>query len=142
MYWLIGLAVVGVLGYLVVKRTESAVSALGQNMASSLATALATASVISTVTIDASTPKGDQGQFGLQPNDSLIINVYAPPPGYAWVFNGGGVATLSASTATSATFTKPTASGVVTATLAKAGATVSPLGIYKFSIALAQAAAA
>jgi len=133
MYWLLGLGLVGLLGYLAVKRTEAAAKQLGQTLVQNLGAG----SGMTTVTLSASTPQGDQGQFGLLPGDTFVINAYPPPTGYVWKFDGGGVMPLSpASTATSASFaspaTPPSTPFTIYANLVKAHATLPPMATYKF----------
>jgi len=138
MPWLIGFAVVGVLGYLAYERVVGAAKALGNNLASSFANGVG----ITTINIDQTTIQGDLGQFGLGPNDSLVINTYAPPAGYSWGFSAGPGLKKTTSTAMSATFTPdpamPAASVPVQIALWKTGATVSPLAIFKLTATISQ----
>jgi hypothetical protein len=132
MPWLIGIAVLGVLGYIAVKRVTGAV---GQSVVNALGAG--TISGITTITIGAGTTSGSMGSVSVQQGDSLVLNVYAPPAGYVWKFDGGGVLTLASATATSATFTAPKtgpASGTVYVNLVKAGATVAPATTYSIAL--------
>lgn len=142
MPWLIGLAVLGVVGYFFSADVKKIASSLGQSLANSLNPAASggAPSGIATVTIDSTTSPGSLGSIALSPGEALSINTYTPPAGYVWKFDGGGVMTPGGATATSMTFmppaTAPTAPFTVYANLVKAGATVSPTAIFSMTVTI------
>ena len=134
---LIILGVLGVLGYIAVKRVGAAVTQLGQGLAQGLASGVA----ITTVTIDP-TSGSDLGQFGLGPHDSLVMNVYTPPAGQVWKFTADSGMNMGALTATSATFmpapNAPSTPMKVYANLVLGGATAPPVAIFTASVLVSQ----
>lgn len=134
---LIVIGVLGVLGYIAVKRVGSAVTQLGQGLAQGLSSGVG----ITTTSI-APGSQPDLGQFGLGPNDSLVLNVYPAPVGQVWKFAADTGMTVGAMTATSATFmpaaNPPAAPMKIYANLVTGAATAAPLATFSATVVVSK----
>lgn len=95
MPWLIGLAILVAAGWYA--------SSKAGGISNLLHLGGGTQTTIHTVSITQQSAQGPAAQVVLAPADTLVVNVYDPPAGYAWVFSPSGL-TMSGQTATGATF--------------------------------------
>jgi hypothetical protein len=135
---LIILGVLGVVGYFAAKKISAAATQLGQGLAQGLASGVG----ITSTTITTSSPP-NLGQFGLGPNDSLVLNVYPAPAGQVWKFAADTGMNVGAITATSATFmpapNAPATPMNVYANLVLGAATAAPVSTYTASVTVTPA---
>ena len=121
MPWLIGLAVVALVGWYASKHMGGGSSSTS----------------IHTVAISSTTAQGPAAQVSMGPTDSLMVNVYTAPAGYAWNFAPSGL-TLVSQTPTSASFAlaPSTMGGSIVASLFRSPNTgmVAPLAAYSIAV--------
>jgi hypothetical protein len=136
---LIVVGVLAVLGYVAVKSVSAAATQLGQGLAQGLASSVG---ITSTTIAPGSSP--NLGQFGLGPNDSLVLNVYPAPAGQVWKFAADTGMTVGAMTATSATFMPapgaPTTPMNIYANLVLGSATAAPVATFTATVVVSQPA--